>query len=109
MDQLRRDSHLVARPDYLPLEESVDAQFTGNLSSRLASSEVAHCRSVRDDEMTRREPIWARLVISSSVMPSAKNCWSGSFERFNRGRTAIEFKRKKNYEQDRENPSFLKK
>src|ERR1019366_2270430 len=41
-------------------------------------------------EMTRNELIRARFVMSSSVIPSAKNCCSESFERFSRGRTAID-------------------
>src|SRR5258708_22587225 len=40
--------------------------------------------------MTRRELILARLVISSSVMPSAKYSSAESPERFARGNTAME-------------------
>src|SRR5438552_8529925 len=39
-------------------------------------------------EITLRERMGARLVISSSVIPSAKYSWVGSPERFASGRTA---------------------
>src|SRR5215475_7293422 len=41
-------------------------------------------------EITRSELTLARLVINSSVMPSAKYSWAGSPERFARGRTAMD-------------------
>jgi hypothetical protein len=41
-------------------------------------------------EMTRTTPSWARRVISSSVMPSAKYCCEESCEMFCSGKTASE-------------------
>src|SRR5258708_4468176 len=41
-------------------------------------------------EITRSDLIFARLVVSSSVMPSAKYSWLGSPERFSNGSTAKE-------------------
>ena len=49
MDQLSSDAHLVARPDHRTLDERVDAQFAGNLSSGLVSARVSHGRRMRDD------------------------------------------------------------
>src|SRR5947207_6658829 len=40
--------------------------------------------------MTRNSPIFAKSVMSSSVMPSTKYSCCGSLERFNSGRMAIE-------------------
>jgi hypothetical protein len=41
-------------------------------------------------EITRSDPIFARVVISSSVIPSAKYSCEGSPERFSSGNTAME-------------------
>ena len=41
-------------------------------------------------EITLRSPILARLVRTSSWMPSAKNAFAGSSLKFAKGRTAID-------------------
>src|SRR5712671_5474976 len=44
-------------------------------------------------EVTWSAPILPRLLISSSVMPSAKYSCSGSWERLSKGRTAMDWMR----------------
>src|SRR6202521_1587312 len=76
-------------PTRRPLpSRSVATSSLAPISLRLSSRFLKGITDVR--EMTFRERIFDSWAITSSVMPSAKNSFSGSALRFRNGRTATE-------------------
>ena len=64
---------------------------TPSLRAIVLTSSIVRLNFIADvREMTRRDPIWDRSAVTSSVRPSAKYSFSGSVLRFVNGRTAID-------------------
>src|SRR5215469_17159813 len=90
IDQLSTDADLIAHPPYASFEHVAHAQLAANL---LGVDSPVSIRERRFREMTNMPPIRDRSVVTSSVIASAKYCWSESLLRLVKGSTTIDRRR----------------